>query len=328
MLTIMAAYNRLAGGDGPGAADWCARAGTDHPRSRSSARAGMDAPGGVGDPPGDDRVRPGTGHGRRRRLRPVPRLRRPVADDVPTAGRRGGVHGGRGRPGRAVLAGGAPGTVTPNVQALCLAHEAVLHVEAAEWEQATALARRARGRDLRARDRRRSQPLRRHGPQCSLVEARGPAGSPRPGPTTSGASATSPATCTRRVGRTSRPASRSPGRRSCSTTGGGPHPARRGRHGLRVPDAPRVEAQLGSHPAGLRDRRRRGGRAPPSLTTAELRVLHHLPSHLTLAEIADRLFVSRNTVKSQAVAIYRKLDGLLARAAVEAARQVGLLDDV
>ncbi len=44
-----------------------------------------------------------------------------------------------------------------------------------------------------------------------------------------------------------------------------------------------------------------------SLTTAELRLLPFLPSHLSLAEISERLFVSRNTVKSQAISIYRKL---------------------
>lgn len=44
-----------------------------------------------------------------------------------------------------------------------------------------------------------------------------------------------------------------------------------------------------------------------SLTTAELRLLSLLPSHLTLAEIAERFYVSRNTVKTQAISIYRKL---------------------
>ena len=43
-----------------------------------------------------------------------------------------------------------------------------------------------------------------------------------------------------------------------------------------------------------------------SLTTAELRLLPFLPTHLSLAEISERLFVSRNTVKSQAISIYRK----------------------
>ena len=44
-----------------------------------------------------------------------------------------------------------------------------------------------------------------------------------------------------------------------------------------------------------------------SLTTAELRLLPLLPTHLTLAEISQRLLVSRNTIKTQAISIYHKL---------------------
>jgi LuxR family maltose regulon positive regulatory protein len=63
-----------------------------------------------------------------------------------------------------------------------------------------------------------------------------------------------------------------------------------------------------------------------TLTTAELRVLQYLPTHLTFAEIADRLFVSPHTVKSQAVAIYSKLGVSSRRAAIETAVEFGLLD--
>jgi LuxR family maltose regulon positive regulatory protein len=63
-----------------------------------------------------------------------------------------------------------------------------------------------------------------------------------------------------------------------------------------------------------------------SLTTAELRVLRFLPSHLSFREIADRLFVSPNTVKTHARGIYRKL-GVSSRGnAVERARGAGLVD--
>ncbi len=63
------------------------------------------------------------------------------------------------------------------------------------------------------------------------------------------------------------------------------------------------------------------------LSTAELRVLDYLPTHLSLREIADELIVSRNTAKSHSVAIYRKL-GVSSRAeAVSRARQLGLLAD-
>ncbi len=64
---------------------------------------------------------------------------------------------------------------------------------------------------------------------------------------------------------------------------------------------------------------------PSSLTTAELRVLHYLPTNLTLTEIAQRLYVSRNTAKSHAAAVYRKLGVSSRGEAVELARSVGLL---
>jgi LuxR family maltose regulon positive regulatory protein len=64
---------------------------------------------------------------------------------------------------------------------------------------------------------------------------------------------------------------------------------------------------------------------PSSLTTAELRVLHFLPTNLTLTEIAERLYVSRNTAKTHAAAVYRKLGVSSRGEAVELARSVGLL---
>ncbi len=53
----------------------------------------------------------------------------------------------------------------------------------------------------------------------------------------------------------------------------------------------------------------------------------YLPTHLTFAAIADELFVSRNTVKTQAISIYRKLDVSSRGPAVVAARDLGLLDE-
>ena len=44
-----------------------------------------------------------------------------------------------------------------------------------------------------------------------------------------------------------------------------------------------------------------------SLTTAELRVLPLLATHLSLTDISERLYVSRNTIKTHTVSIYRKL---------------------
>ena len=44
-----------------------------------------------------------------------------------------------------------------------------------------------------------------------------------------------------------------------------------------------------------------------SLTAAELRLLPLLATHLSYRDIGERLFVSRNTVKSEAVSLFRKL---------------------
>jgi len=51
----------------------------------------------------------------------------------------------------------------------------------------------------------------------------------------------------------------------------------------------------------------RPGPAAAGLTPAELRLLPLLGTYLSFREIADRLSVSRNTVKTQAISIYRKL---------------------
>jgi LuxR family maltose regulon positive regulatory protein len=64
--------------------------------------------------------------------------------------------------------------------------------------------------------------------------------------------------------------------------------------------------------------------APP-LSPAELRMLPYLQTHLTLAAIAERLYVSRNTVNSQVTSIYRKLGVSSRQAAVEQATAIGLL---
>ena len=64
-----------------------------------------------------------------------------------------------------------------------------------------------------------------------------------------------------------------------------------------------------------------------SLTAAELRLLPLLTTHLTFREIGDRLFVSRNTVKTQAISIYRKLGASSRGEAVQRATELGLVDD-
>jgi LuxR family maltose regulon positive regulatory protein len=62
-----------------------------------------------------------------------------------------------------------------------------------------------------------------------------------------------------------------------------------------------------------------------SLTTAELRVLRFLPTHYSFHEIADRLHVSANTVKTHVHAVYRKLDASSRSEAVAHATAAGLL---
>ena len=63
-----------------------------------------------------------------------------------------------------------------------------------------------------------------------------------------------------------------------------------------------------------------------SLTGAELRLLPYLATHLTFPEIATRLFISRNTVKTESVALYRKLGASSRGEAIERAVEVGLLE--
>jgi LuxR family maltose regulon positive regulatory protein len=63
----------------------------------------------------------------------------------------------------------------------------------------------------------------------------------------------------------------------------------------------------------------------PQLTIAELRILRFLPSHLSFREIGMRLHVSTNTVKTQALSVYRKLDVCSRSDAVTRGRVLGLI---
>jgi LuxR family maltose regulon positive regulatory protein len=67
------------------------------------------------------------------------------------------------------------------------------------------------------------------------------------------------------------------------------------------------------------------GTVGPPLTSAELRLLPYLQTHLTLREIGERLFVSRNTVSSEVSSIYRKLGVSSRGEAVARATTIGLL---
>jgi LuxR family maltose regulon positive regulatory protein len=94
-----------------------------------------------------------------------------------------------------------------------------------------------------------------------------------------------------------------------------------------------LRPDLGSLVADARELRERvaategpAGAWAMSLTGAELRLLPYLATHLTFPEIASRLFISRNTVKTEAVAIYRKLTASSRSEAIERAIEVGLLE--
>jgi LuxR family maltose regulon positive regulatory protein len=63
-----------------------------------------------------------------------------------------------------------------------------------------------------------------------------------------------------------------------------------------------------------------------TLTNAELRILPLLSTYLTFQDIADRLVISRNTVKTHAMSIYGKLQASSRGEAVERAVELGLLE--
>ena len=61
------------------------------------------------------------------------------------------------------------------------------------------------------------------------------------------------------------------------------------------------------------------------LSTREMSVLRLLGSELSIAEIGDELYISRNTVKTHVRGIYRKLDADTRAGAVARARELRLL---
>jgi LuxR family maltose regulon positive regulatory protein len=63
-----------------------------------------------------------------------------------------------------------------------------------------------------------------------------------------------------------------------------------------------------------------------ALTTAELRLLPLLATHLSYPQIAEQISLSRHTVKAEAISIYRKLGASSRDQAIMRARDLGLLD--
>jgi LuxR family maltose regulon positive regulatory protein len=78
--------------------------------------------------------------------------------------------------------------------------------------------------------------------------------------------------------------------------------------------------------AVLKNSREGTAAGPPALTTAELRLLPLLCTHMTTPEIAAQLFLSRHTVRSQMQSIYRKLDANNRDQAIGRARQLQLVE--
>src|SRR5215475_9858352 len=68
------------------------------------------------------------------------------------------------------------------------------------------------------------------------------------------------------------------------------------------------------------------GSGASALTAAELRLLPMLSTHLPLPEIAQELFLSRNTIKTEANSIYRKLGVSSRSQPVIRSRELGLLE--
>jgi LuxR family maltose regulon positive regulatory protein len=62
-----------------------------------------------------------------------------------------------------------------------------------------------------------------------------------------------------------------------------------------------------------------------ALTAAELRLLSMLSTQLSFPEIAGELFLSRNTIKTQANSMYRKLGVSSRSEAISRAHELGLL---
>jgi LuxR family transcriptional regulator, maltose regulon positive regulatory protein len=92
----------------------------------------------------------------------------------------------------------------------------------------------------------------------------------------------------------------------------------------RRPDLGLLQTQAGQLQSRL-DTLRETTASAARLTTAELRLLPLLSTHLTFREMSERLYVSPHTVKSQALSLYRKLGVSSRSQAIQRMQQTGLL---
>jgi LuxR family transcriptional regulator, maltose regulon positive regulatory protein len=88
--------------------------------------------------------------------------------------------------------------------------------------------------------------------------------------------------------------------------------------GVLVAQAAELKRELAALPSAGNGRASR-------LTPAELRLLPLLATHLSFREIGERLHVSRNTIKTEAISVYRKLGVSTRSDAVDVAATLGLL---
>jgi LuxR family transcriptional regulator, maltose regulon positive regulatory protein len=92
----------------------------------------------------------------------------------------------------------------------------------------------------------------------------------------------------------------------------------------RVPGLDRLSAKAEELQRELDEAPEQEGVHLAGLTRAELRLLPLLATHLSFREIAEQLFVSRNTIKTQAISVYRKLGVSSRSEAVAEAQRLGL----
>ena len=93
----------------------------------------------------------------------------------------------------------------------------------------------------------------------------------------------------------------------------------------RRPDLGNLTSEAEAVRARLSEEHDLGFPGVSALTTAELRLLPMLASHLSFPQIGAKLFLSRHTVKSEAISIYRKLEVCSRAQAVARSRELGLL---
>ena len=144
--------------------------------------------------------------------------------------------------------------------------------------------------------------------------SREPLGSGRCSPTRS------PSSQCRRCSRWRGPTSRSPIRAGRGPSSG--RPTTSSSNGPRSGNLPQQADELRAKVETIRAE----GLGASSLTTAELRLLPLLPTHLSFREIGERLYVSRHTVKSQAISIYRKLGVSSRSETIDRMHELGLLE--